>query len=188
MKWAINIEVPTGYNESTYSSSLDKFCTVANDLKFRCLWYSANYHNAGTLQSVASIENTSGKYPIAKKCTQPSKIDQTDPDPICAGQGVVRWTTLHWEGYWIHDNKGKSETLYHELDTISRHYNDAIISAMASQITSLTSVYSTVYSGEDQRKHQSSTSLVFVRGIHRWPVICLNSRHLHSKFLLINHR
>ena len=46
--------------------------------------------------------------------------------------------------------------------------------AMASQITSLTIVYSTVYSGADQRKHQSSMSLVFVRGIHRWPV---NSPH-----------
>ena len=41
---------------------------------------------------------------------------------------------------------------------------------MASQITSLTMVYSTVYSGADQRKHQSSASLAFVRGIHRWPV------------------
>ena len=40
---------------------------------------------------------------------------------------------------------------------------------MASQITSLTIVYSTVYSGVDQRKHQSSASLAFVRGIHRWP-------------------
>ena len=42
--------------------------------------------------------------------------------------------------------------------------------AMASQVTSLTIVYSTVYSGADQRKHQSSASLAFVRGIHRWPV------------------
>ena len=41
---------------------------------------------------------------------------------------------------------------------------------MAFQITSLTTVYSTVYSGTDQRKHQSSASLAFVRGIHRWPV------------------
>ena len=41
---------------------------------------------------------------------------------------------------------------------------------MASQITSLTIVYSTVYSGADQRKHQSSVSLAFVRGIHRGPV------------------
>ena len=31
-------------------------------------------------------------------------------------------------------------------------------------------VYSTVYSGTDQSKHQSSASLAFVRGIHRWPV------------------
>ena len=31
-------------------------------------------------------------------------------------------------------------------------------------------VYSIVYSGADQRKHQSSASLAFVRGIHRWPV------------------
>ena len=42
--------------------------------------------------------------------------------------------------------------------------------AIASQITSLTIVYSTVYSDADQRKHQSSASLAFVRGIHRRPV------------------
>ena len=53
-------------------------------------------------------------------------------------------------------------------------YNDVIMSAMASQITILTIVYSTVYSGTDQRKHRSSKSLAFVRGIHRWPV---NSPH-----------
>ena len=40
---------------------------------------------------------------------------------------------------------------------------------IASQITSLTIVYSTFYSGADQRKHQSSASLAFVRRIHRWP-------------------
>ena len=41
---------------------------------------------------------------------------------------------------------------------------------MASQIISLTIVYSTVHSGPDQRKHQSSASLRFVRAILRWPV------------------
>ena len=46
--------------------------------------------------------------------------------------------------------------------------------ATASQITSLTIVCTTVYSGADQRKHQSSASLVFVWGIHRGP---LNSPH-----------
>ena len=58
--------------------------------------------------------------------------------------------------------------------TLQWHHNGM----MASQITSLTIVYSTVYSGADQRKHQSSASLAFVRGIHqgavnsphKWPV------------------
>ena len=45
---------------------------------------------------------------------------------------------------------------------------------MMSQITSLMIFYSTVYSGVDQRKHQSSASLAFMRGIHRGPV---NSPH-----------
>ena len=48
------------------------------------------------------------------------------------------------------------------------------MSAMASQITSLTIVYSIVYSGTDQRKHHSSVSLAYAEGIQRWPV---NSPH-----------
>ena len=54
------------------------------------------------------------------------------------------------------------------------HYNDVIMGATASQITSLTIIYSTVYSDKDHRKHQSSTSLAFVRGNHRGPT---NSPH-----------
>ena len=45
---------------------------------------------------------------------------------------------------------------------------------MVSHITSLTIVYSTIYPGADQRKHQWSALLAFVRGIRRWPV---NSPH-----------
>ena len=48
------------------------------------------------------------------------------------------------------------------------------MSTVASQITSLTTVCPTVYSGADKRKHQSSASLVFVQGTDRWPV---NSPH-----------
>ena len=54
------------------------------------------------------------------------------------------------------------------------HYGDVIMGVLASQITSLAIVFSTVHSGADQRKHQSSTSLAFVRGIHRRP---MNSPH-----------
>ena len=57
------------------------------------------------------------------------------------------------------------------------HYGDVIMGAMASRITSLTIVCTTVYSGTDRRKHQSSASLAFVRGIHRGPV---NSPHKRS--------
>ena len=51
-----------------------------------------------------------------------------------------------------------------------RHYGDVTMGMIGSQITSLTIVYSIVYSHADQRKHQSSASLVFVRGIHRGAV------------------
>ena len=47
------------------------------------------------------------------------------------------------------------------------HYDDVIMTTLASQMTSLTVVYSIVYSGVNQRKHQSSASLAFVMGIHR---------------------
>ena len=47
--------------------------------------------------------------------------------------------------------------------------SDVIMNVMVSQITRLTIVYSIVYSGAGQRKHQSSASLAFVRGIRRWP-------------------
>ena len=56
----------------------------------------------------------------------------------------------------------------------SNHYSDAIMSAIVSQITSFSIVYSDICSGADQRKYQSSESLAFVRGIHQWPVISLH--------------
>ena len=68
--------------------------------------------------------------------------------------------------------------IYDVFNFLIMHYDDVIMSTIASQITSLTIVYSTVYSGADQSKHQSSASLAFVWGIqlepvnspHKWPV------------------
>ena len=57
------------------------------------------------------------------------------------------------------DNFNKLKLLFFKWFT---HYTDVIMGAMSSPITSLTIVYSTVYSGADQRKHQSSASLAFV--------------------------
>ena len=57
---------------------------------------------------------------------------------------------------------------------MQQHYTDVTMTMMASQITSLTVVYSTVYSDADHRKHQSSVSLAFVWGNSPGPV---NSPH-----------
>ena len=79
-------------------------------------------------------------------------------------------SVLHWRHFGTASEIISNLTLLRQI----ANYSDVIMGTMASQITSPTSVYSTVYSGADQRKYQSSPSLAFVRGIHRWPV---NSPH-----------
>ena len=54
------------------------------------------------------------------------------------------------------------------------HYSGVIMGAMATQITSISMVCSTVCSCAEKRKHQSSASQAFVRWIHGWQ---LNSPH-----------
>ena len=56
--------------------------------------------------------------------------------------------------------------------TLQWHHNER--DGVSNKIICVLIVYSTVWSGPDQRKHQSSASLAFVRGIHRWPVNSLN--------------
>ena len=80
---------------------------------------------------------------------------------------VFRIVNAKWRPWCMVNNE---EVTY----SVLLHYSDVIMGAMASQITSLTIVYSTVYSVADQRKHQSSASLAFVRGIRRRSV---NSPH-----------
>ena len=64
------------------------------------------------------------------------------------------------------------------------HHSDVTMSAMASQISGASIVYSTVGSGADQGKHQSTASLVFVMGIHRWPVNSLHKWPVTRKMLM----
>ena len=85
-------------------------------------------------------------------------------------QHVIIWASVDPDLCRHMASRGRCD----ELICIIWHYSDVIMSTMASQITSLTIVYSSVYSGTDQRKHQSSASLAFVREIHRWLV---NSPH-----------
>ena len=98
---------------------------------------------------------------------------------------ILRWLPLVqntiWEWRYLHDmccvNRLKllwqwwwSWYAILHCQTTFYHCSDVIRSAMAPQISGVTIVHSTVCSGADQRKHQSSASLAFVIGIHRWPV------------------
>ena len=96
---------------------------------------------------------------------------------------LARFHGCHWNGYLvlpgamvrtIYENTCMVSPwfvrCYCNLRWITFHYDDVKMGAMASQITSLTIVYSTVYSGADQSKHHSSASLAFGWGINRGPV------------------
>ena len=92
----------------------------------------------------------------------------------------AKFCTSHFQFFWLDlyqmylYQSGLLRLMQCRTNKAVCHHNAVIMGAMSSQITSLTIVYSTVHSGADQRKHRSSASLAFVRGIHRWPV---NSPH-----------
>ena len=76
--------------------------------------------------------------------------------------------------------------LHEYLFLVCIHYNDGIMSTMAYLITSLTIVYSTVYSGTKNRIHQISASLVFVSGTHRWPMYSPHKEPVTRKMFLFD--
>ena len=80
------------------------------------------------------------------------------PSPL--SRSGDKWVNSSESGWHIHMS----------IHVSKLHSTDVIMGTIASQITSLTIVYSTVYSVADQRKHQSSAPLAFVRWIHRGPV------------------
>ena len=65
---------------------------------------------------------------------------------------------MKWGVTWL--DKG---ILVMRLQIVIQHYNDVMMSAMVSPITGVSTVCWTVCSGADQRKHQSSASLAFMR-------------------------
>ena len=122
----------------------------------------------------------------------PSGADRTQVGPMLAqwtllyGYLIFKWIVVTSPKEWFSGQHALlPEAVYVQMLTNSwewaidlwqtsclghRHYNDVIMSTMASQITSVSIVYSTVCSGADQRKHQSSMALAFVQGIHQWLV------------------
>ena len=155
------------------------------------------YHNNGVIMSAMASQITSLTivYSIVYSGT-----DQRKHCGELIGDRWISRTNGQWRGtcfhlmtsswcQWTPDNIGMlvtwswqrtTQTLQQNKEQnkytciVVQHYSGAIIGAMASQITSLTIVYATVYSGADQRKHKSSASLAFMQVIRRWPV---NSPH-----------
>ena len=82
----------------------------------------------------------------------------------------MKWTYPKYLSKFQHPNRMHIELLLVLKQFCASDVSDVIIIAIASQITGVSIVCSTICSGADQRKHQSSASLAFVMGIHRWEV------------------
>ena len=84
---------------------------------------------------------------------------------------LIGWCRLYCSLWWCNQLRPRntiwSRRTRSQSVKIMAHYDDVIMATMASQITSLTVVYSTVYSDADKKKLQSSASLAFVWGIQR---------------------
>ena len=85
-------------------------------------------------------------------------------------KSLKKSSSIHMECWWMYTRFWMNLMRNTINQTQNAHYYDVIMGAIASQITSPTIVYSTVYLDADQSKHQSSASLAFVREIHRGPV------------------
>ena len=121
-----------------------------------------------------------GRWCMEDNCVFPRLLSGGLPCKYNDGSGLVHTVptghiTVHCQGnYRNRQCHTQSSLVKARYGLEIGHYNDVIMGAKASQITSLMIVFSTVYLDSDQRKHQSSASLAFVRGIHRRPV---NSPH-----------
>ena len=105
--------------------------------------------------------------------TRPQWVNPSGAEAVafCENCGLISTIAVYapamdWLGmYW---------DMFLRVFYMINHYNDVIMGMIASQITSLMIVFSSVYLDTDQRKHQSSVLLSFVWGVHRRPV---NSPH-----------
>ena len=143
-------------------------------------------HQMETFSALLAIcaENSpvTGEFPTQRPVTRSFDVFfDLRPNERLSKQSWGWWYETLSSPLWRHRNavwnnnrhKARQPTLC-RLFLMLYHYNDVIMSTIGSQLTSLAIVYSIVYSGADQSKHQSSASLAFVWGIHRGPV---NSPH-----------
>ena len=142
------------FHSNVFLSSISKFSLIRFAFQLMECWLHRPlnlFHIDGLGQERCNSSELAMELPFS--CTNPS---------ICT---------------WWAQNSNLVKIIYVNV----KHYSDVIMTTIASQITSLTIVYSIVYSDTDQRKHQSSASLAFVWGIHRDRWIPRTKDQLHVK-------
>ena len=140
-----------------------------------CVWINGwvNNREAGDLRRYRAHHDVTVMKKIHRKISESLEAVRLDVKMFTPLWNLTGGSALklliHLLSFKLYIENPTNKSLGFEIsrDFMMTHYSDVII-------TSLTIVYSTVYSGADQRKHQSSASLAFVRGIHRWRV---NSPH-----------
>ena len=156
--WWLNICVSTLYHQNYWKCWLESIGAVHVSADVTISLRSTISHIDGSVQD-CSISSANAME-ILQSCTKPPIYQIHLWSSHCPHRDHEVW------GLW------SDQAIFHF--PMDYHYNEVIMGMMASQITSLTSVYW----GVDQRKHQSSASLAFVRGNHRglvnsphqWPV------------------
>ena len=121
-----------------------------------------------------------GEFPSQRASNAKFEFFYLDPHKLLNKQSFHRWFGTTWLSCDVivmstHVSSGPNDIILNSSKTmkgiqmmcILHHYSDVIMGAIASQIPGVSIVCSNVCSGADQRKHQSSVSLVSVRGIHR---------------------
>ena len=137
--------------------------TLAHDSRSKQLWlFNGNFRALPTV-------NTNKPIPWFDPNKSKTNLHAVHIISICKRLGPMEETEMqpmHAANWWqTAATRPAGSGYYYRL-----HYSDVKLSAAASPITGFSIVCSTVSSGADQRKHQSSASLAVVRGIHRWPV------------------
>ena len=120
-----------------------------------CIW-SISWHNS-TRSSVSSFSESS---PLASVLHghRPSACLNIHLRQKCPRNRNLVMLNQHQGQFWVHRNTRFSLSI-HDLDKVSKISNNVIMSAVASQITSLTIVYSTDYSGADKKAKLRVTGL-----------------------------
>ena len=131
----------------------------------RCGWTGTVAKHSTIRQSVNRVHNSSDHDSLFYAMRIRFSIKSIQFFTVKDNQFPVKWKRL--DKYFISYMAATCNMCRGDLSSGNYHYNDVIMTTMASQITSLVVVYSTVYSDADQRKHQCSAPLAFVWENHR---------------------